>query len=78
MEWREWAMKMKITCKVNLNKIKIDSGENNEENNDDKELIYNEEGGFANSDKLFGEEQNNETAVYEIEFKIFDKINKNV
>jgi len=46
-------------------------------NNQDKELIYNEDSGFANADKLFNEEVH-EAAVYEIEFKIFDKINKNV
>ena len=43
----------------------------------DKELIYNEDSGFANTDKLFNEEVH-EAAVYEIEFKIFDKLNKNV
>lgn len=43
---------------------------------DDKELIYNEDSGFQqNVEKLFGDEDQ-ESAVYEIEFKIFDKTTK--
>ena len=43
-----------------------------EENNEDKELIYNEDSGFQNADKLF-DDQSQESAFYEIEFRIFDK-----
>lgn len=48
-----------------------------DEMNENKELIYNEDSGFHNGDKLFDEESQ-ESAVYEIEFKIFDKNQKNV
>lgn len=49
-----------------------------EDNNvNGKELIYNEDSGFQNIERLF-DDQSQESAVYEIEFKIFDKTNKNV
>lgn len=55
--------------------------ENNEmveqEIQEDRELIYNEDSGFHNVDKLFNDESH-ESAIYEIEFKIYDKITKNV
>jgi hypothetical protein len=38
----------------------------------DKELIYNENSGYNNVDKLF-DEQSGESAFYEIQFRIFDK-----
>jgi regulator of RNase E activity RraB len=40
-------------------------------------LIYQEESGFQNVEKLFNDESD-ESAIYEIEFKIFDKQFKNV
>ena len=43
----------------------------------DKELIYNENIGYNNIDKLF-DEKAEETEVFEIEFKIYDKTKKNV
>jgi len=43
----------------------------------DKELIYNENIGYNNIEKLF-DDKAEETEVFEIEFKIYDKINKNV
>lgn len=46
-------------------------------NSDDKELIYNENIGYNNIDKLF-DDKSQETEVFEIEFKIYDKNKKNV
>jgi hypothetical protein len=46
-------------------------------NSDEKELIYNENIGYNNIDKLF-DEKSLETEVFEIEFKIYDKNKKNV
>jgi hypothetical protein len=43
-----------------------------EEINEEKELIYNEDSGYQNADKLF-DEQSGESAFYEIQFRIFDK-----
>jgi hypothetical protein len=40
--------------------------------NEDRELIYNEDSGYHNVDKLF-DEQSGESAFYEIQFRIFDK-----
>lgn len=51
--------------------------ENNEEDENNKELIYQEESGYQNVEKLFNDESD-ESAIYEIEFKIFDKQFKNV
>jgi hypothetical protein len=48
-----------------------------EEDNNNKELIYQEESGFQNVERLFNDESD-ESAIYEIEFKIFDKQFKNV
>ena len=45
--------------------------------NEERELIYNEDSGFQNAENLF-DDQSQESAVYEIEFKIFDKMTKNV
>jgi len=68
----------------------LDYNEQNiDENNDDenldldenldtnKELIYNEDNENQNGYKLFDEESQ-DSAVYEIEFKIFDKSQRNV
>ena len=49
----------------------------NEEDEGNKELIYQEESGYQNVEKLFNDESD-ESAIYEIEFKIFDKQFKNV
>jgi hypothetical protein len=48
--------------------------EDNEEEviNEEKELIYNEDSGYQNVDKLF-DDQSGESAFYEIQFRIFDK-----
>jgi hypothetical protein len=54
-----------------------DYNENNEEDENNKELIYQEESGYQNVEKLFNDESD-ESAIYEIEFKIFDKQFKNV
>jgi hypothetical protein len=43
-----------------------------EEPDQNKELIYNENSGYNNVDKLF-DEQSGESAFYEIQFRIFDK-----
>jgi len=51
--------------------------ENHEEEDNNKELIYQEESGYQNVEKLFNDESD-ESAIYEIEFKIFDKQFKNV
>lgn len=48
-----------------------------EQDGDRGELIYNEESNFGENNKLFGDE-NNDGTVFEIEFKIFDKLNKGV
>lgn len=55
--------------------IGVDYEDNNEEEegiNEEKELIYNEDSGYQNVDKLF-DEQSGESAFYEIQFRIFDK-----
>ena len=49
--------------------------QNGLELNDDKELIYNEDSGYQNVDKLF-DDQGGESAFYEIQFRIFDKKQK--
>ena len=51
--------------------------ENIEEDENNKELIYQEESGYQNVEKLFNDESD-ESAIYEIEFKIYDKQFKNV
>ena len=51
--------------------------ENQEDDENNKELIYQEESGYQNVEKLFNDESD-ESAIYEIEFKIFDKQFKNV
>jgi hypothetical protein len=45
---------------------------NEGEIDDEKELIYNEDSGYHNVDKLF-DDQSQESAFYEIQFRIFDK-----
>jgi hypothetical protein len=54
--------------------IGVNYEDNNEEEgiNEEKELIYNEDSGYQNVDKLF-DEQSGESAFYEIQFRIFDK-----
>jgi hypothetical protein len=44
---------------------------------DEKELIYNENIGYNNIDKLF-DDKSQETEIFEIEFKIYDKNTKKV
>jgi hypothetical protein len=44
---------------------------------EEKELIYNENIGYNNIDKLF-DDKSQEPEVFEIEFKIYDKSKKNV
>lgn len=57
----------------------VQDGENfiNENNNEEKKLIYEEEGGFTNNNQMFNEEDQ-DNAIYEVEFKIFNKTQKNV
>lgn len=54
----------------------VDNQEQDEE--EDRELIYNEDSGHQHIEKLFDDDGSEEPAVYEIEFKIFDKTSKNV
>ena len=57
----------------------VQDGENfiNDGLNDDKKLIYEEEAGFTNNNQMFNEEDQ-DNAIYEVEFKIFNKTQKNV
>lgn len=56
-----------------------DINDNEVEENNERELIYNEEDNeVQNMEKLFNDDGTGDHAVYEIEFKIFDKNTKNV
>ena len=56
----------------------LQDGENYiDEGNEDKKLIYEEENGFTNNNQMFADDDQ-ENAVYEVEFKIFNKTTKNV
>ena len=57
----------------------VQDGENfiNDGLNDDKKLIYEEEAGFTNNNQMFNEEDQ-DNAIYEVEFKIINKTQKNV